>query len=88
MWKQIYEALKQLLLLTQQTEKNRSEIKELRQEFQELTSVVERLVYELHRARENEAHEREKMALRLENEMLKFERRISGKSDGEPKGEE
>lgn len=66
MWKQIYEALKQLLLLTQQTERNRSEIKELRQELQELTSVIERLAYEVRRSRENEEHEREKMALRLE----------------------
>jgi predicted nucleic acid-binding Zn-ribbon protein len=88
MWKQIYEALKQLLLLTQQTERNRGEIKELRQELQELTSVVERLAYEVRRARDDEAHEREKMTLRLENEMLKFERRISGKTDRDPKGEE
>lgn len=88
MWKQIYEALKQLLLLTQQTEKNRGEIKELRQELQELASVVERLAYEVRRTRDNEAHEREKMRLRLENDLLKFERRIPGKHEREPKGDE
>jgi predicted nucleic acid-binding Zn-ribbon protein len=88
MWKQIYEALKQLLLLTQQTEQNRVEIKELREELDDLTSAVERLAYEMRRDRENEAHEREKLVLRLENELLKFERRISGKVDLDSKDEE
>ncbi len=46
-----------------------------------MASAVERLAHELHRVRENEAHEREKMALKLENELLRFERRLpSGKS--------
>ena len=87
MWKQIYEALKQLLLLTQQTEQNRVEIKELRQELDDLTSAVELLAYEVRRDRENEAHEREKLVLRLQNELLKFERRLPGKVDPDPKGE-
>lgn len=34
------------------------------------------VAYELNRTNENERHEREKMALRLENELLKFERRL------------
>ncbi len=76
MWKQLFESLKQLLLLTEQTRQNRSEIKELRQELHDLAKAVERLAYELHLFRENETHEREKMALRLENEMLRFERRL------------
>ena len=61
-----------------------AEIKELRQELKDLIAVVQRLAYEIHRASENEAHEREKLVLRLENELLKFERRLpSGKSDKE-----
>ncbi len=64
------------------------EIKELRQELDDLTSAVERLAYEVRRNRENEAHEREKLVLRLENELLKFEHRIPGKIDPDPKGEE
>jgi uncharacterized protein YoxC len=77
--------------LTQRTEQNQIEIEELRQELKELSAAVkelnttvQRLIYELHRVSENERHEREKMALRLENEMLKFERRLpQGRSDGE-----
>jgi hypothetical protein len=33
--------------------------------------------YKLHRSKENKAHEREKIALRWENEMLRFERGLS-----------
>jgi len=48
-----------------------------------MASALERLAYEVRRvsekvdrASENEAHEREKLALRLQNELLKFERRL------------
>ncbi len=64
------------------------EIKELREELDDLTSAVERLAYEVRRGQENETHEREKLLLRLENELLKFERRLPGKADPDPKGEE
>ena len=76
MWKQVAESLKQLLLLTERTQQNRREIKELRQEMRDHAKAVERLTYEAQRSRDQEAHEREKIALRLENEMLRFERRL------------
>ncbi len=40
---------------------------------------------EMQHIRENEAHEREKMALRLENTLLKFDKRLPapGKEDAE-----
>ena len=82
MFKQLYDLVKQLLLLARETQQNKAEIKELRQELKDLTAVVQRLAYEIHRTSENEAHEREKLVLRLENELLKFGRRLpSGKSD-------
>jgi uncharacterized protein YoxC len=83
MLKQLYEAIKQILLLTHKTEQNREEIKELRQQVRDMASALERLAYEARRvsekvdhAGENEAHEREKLALSLQNELLKFERRL------------
>lgn len=93
MWKQLYDAIKQLVLLTHQTERNREEIKELGQQVRELARALERLAYEVHRVNErvdyvskNEAQEREKLTLRLENELLKFERRLpSGKEPEQPK---
>ncbi|MGA9767915.1 MAG: hypothetical protein WBV94_02675 [Blastocatellia bacterium] len=48
MFKQLYDLIKQLLLLAQDTQQNKAEIKELRQELKELTSVVQRLAYEIH----------------------------------------
>ncbi len=82
MFKQLYDLVKQLLLLARETQQNKAEIKELRQELKDLTAIVQRLAYEIHRTSENEAHEREKLVLRLENDLLKFERRLpSGKSD-------
>lgn len=80
MWKQFYEWVKWLVLLAQEVRRNRADIKELQNQFEELTAVVQELVFEVRRNKENEAHEREKLVLKLENAMLKFERRLtSGK---------
>jgi len=66
MWKQFYAAIKQLLLLTHQTDENREQIKELRHQVREFASAIERLAYEVRRIDEkvdyyarNEAQERE-----------------------------
>lgn len=84
MFTQLYELIKQLLLIARETQQNKAEIKELRHELKELTTIVQRLAFEIHRTSENEAHEREKLVLRLENHLLKYERRLSsGKSDQE-----
>ena len=56
----------------------------MRQEIQKLNEAVQHLAYEIQRGRENEAHERQNLTLRLENVLLKFERRLPpGKSDNE-----
>jgi hypothetical protein len=44
--------------------------------------VVDWLVSEVRHARETESHEREKLALRLENALLRFERRLPGGKQG------
>lgn len=78
MWKEIYEWATQLLILSKETERNRADTKELREEVERLMLVVQGLAFEIKRlgekidhAHENETHEREKLALKLENEMLK-----------------
>jgi hypothetical protein len=76
MFKRLLEMAKQLLTLTQETQHNKAEIKELRQETRSLTEVVQRLVYEIHRVGERDEHERDKMKLWLENQLLRFERRL------------
>jgi hypothetical protein len=41
-----------------------------------MSEVLQRLVYEIHRVGERDDHEREKIKLWLENQLLKFERRL------------
>ncbi len=82
MWKQILDWFKHLFTLSQQTQQNRADIKELRQEMTSFAENILRLAYELRNFKDTEALEREKMALRLENELLRFERRmLKGKTE-------
>ncbi len=76
MWKKLYEVLSRLLALTQKVERHDKEILGLQQEVKNLTVVVQRLVYEIQRISDRETHERDKMQLRLENQLLRFERRL------------
>lgn len=85
MWKKLYEVLSRLFALTQKVERHDKEIVGLKQDVKDLTAVVQRLVYEIHRISERETHERDKMQLRLENQLLRFERRLppAGKDEGD-----
>jgi hypothetical protein len=62
--------------IAEDTERNTAAIKELRQELREMGQLVNWLAFELRRLKENEAHEREKVSLSLQNELLRFERRL------------
>lgn len=84
MWKQLTEWLTQMIVLARETQRNSDDIKQMRREIDEMARALERLAYEVRRGQEEEKHEREKLALRLENELLKFERRLpTGKSTEE-----
>ena len=84
MWKQLTEWLTQMIMLAKETQRNQDDIKQMRREIRDIYSKLERLAYEIQKTREEDRHEREKLALRLENELLKFERRLpSGDSVGE-----
>ena len=77
MWKQLISIVKKIFTLAEQTERNEGEIKEIRRELREVMSAIERLAYELRRTSDRERSEREKLALSLENQLLKFERGTS-----------
>ena len=49
---------------------NRDNTERLEQEVRDLTTVVRQLAFELQRTRENQAHEMEKLELRLKLELL------------------
>ncbi len=82
MWQKLLSYFVRLLTLVEKTEQNKTEIREIRQELRELTATVQNLSYEIHLLRKEQNHKMEKLALRLENELLKFERRLpSSKHD-------
>lgn len=67
---------KRLLLLVEHTNRNSDDIKELQKQVKDLATAFERLAYEIRRVSDKDDNEREKLTLRLENELLKFERRL------------
>ena len=76
MWKKIYELLEQLVTLAQRVSRHDKQIEELRQEVRELTGMVHRLAIEVNRLSDRQTSDREKIELWVENQMLKFERRL------------
>jgi hypothetical protein len=76
MFKQIYALARQLVTLMQDVQQLKAEHKEFRQDLRVLVEIVRQLKYEQQRDRENATHEREKLLLRLENALLRFERRL------------
>lgn len=90
MWTKILEYAQTLIFLQRETQQNKSDIKEceqeikenkrdiekLRAEFNNLVLLVQKLSFDIQQISDRETSERQRMALQLENEMLKFERRL------------
>lgn len=90
MWAKILEYAQALIFLQRETQQNKADIKEceqenkenkrdiekLRAEFNNLVLLVQRLSFDIQQVSDRETSERQRMALQLENEMLKFERRL------------
>jgi hypothetical protein len=78
-----------LVTLMQDVQKLKADHKEFRQELRDLLDIIRHLKFEPQRDRENATHEREKLLLRVENALLRFERRLppgsspSGRSDSD-----
>jgi hypothetical protein len=83
MWKQFYEWAKWLFLLAQEMRDIRSDVTQVQRELEDLTIAVRELSYEVRRNSENDSHEREKLVLKLENRLLRFERQITTGSQSE-----
>ena len=80
MWKLLGDFAKRIAFLTQDTQKNKTDIAELQKQVQELTEKMRQMAYENRRDRENAAHAHENLLLRLENALLRSERRtLTGK---------
>lgn len=77
MLEKLVQAVRDFIFINEQLKRNTDEIKELRKRVEDLTLLNERLAFEIQRTRENEAHEREKLVLRLEKQPV--EKRLSSK---------
>ncbi|HXI73835.1 MAG TPA: hypothetical protein VNN22_26125 [Verrucomicrobiae bacterium] len=75
MLKKLLEYFTRLLTLAEATRENKTEIAEMRAELRDLALTVQLLA-------NNQRHDMEKLALRLENELLKFERRLPPSKHG------
>ncbi len=98
MWQNLIDFARHIFNFGQETRRHSEDIKELQREVRQVTAALQHLAYEhqrvldaIDRAKENnqhlqqnEAQEREKIMLRLENEMLKFERRLPPSKDNPP----
>ncbi len=71
MLEKFFQAFKDLVFVLELSKRNADDVRELRRRTDDLSLLVERLAYEIARVRENEAHEREKLLLRLENKSIK-----------------
>lgn len=97
MWTKILEYAQNLIFLQRETQQNKADIKEceqeikenkrdlekLRSEFNQLVLLVQKLSFDIERIDEREKAERERLALELSYEMLKFERRLPQGKDSE-----
>ena len=67
---------RELLTLKNQVEMNTTEVKEIRQDLHELSEAVRNLANVVQRNQDANAHEREKLELRLEIVLLKYFRQL------------
>ena len=75
MWNKLLDYFAHLLTVAESTRENKAEIAQVRSELRDLALSVQLLA-------NNQQHEMEKLALRLENELLKFERRLPQSKHG------
>lgn len=89
MWNKFFGLVKLVINFGEQTKKNTDRIDALEEHVQNLDDGMTRMAYEIQRLRDemrhfkdNESNEREKMALRLENTLLRMGNRLPApKSD-------
>ena len=76
MFKQVIDAVRQMLFLGRDVEQNKQDIAMLKEQLVETNQLVQQLAFEIQRINEREQHEREKFMLKVENALLRFERQL------------
>lgn len=75
------------LTLSREVSELRHAVRDLQKRDEDKTDLLRDVLFALQRESENRRHEHDKLLLRLENELLKFERRLppSKAADDEPR---
>ena len=76
MFRQFVDAVRQTLFLLRDVEQNKQDIATLKEQLAETNQVVRQLALEFRHLGEREQQEREKLMLKLENVLLRFERQL------------
>lgn len=75
MIKELTQIFRDLAYFTELGRRNNDELKDLRNRHHDLALGIQQLAMEMERLRENEAHEREKLFLKVENLLAKSEQK-------------
>jgi hypothetical protein len=76
MLRKLLEIVRTQLFLVRDVQENRDKLNQLRKEFDTLADVVVELQHQIRTVREEDRNEREKVILKIENVLLKFERQL------------
>lgn len=76
MWRQLLTLIRTAFTLARDLEQTRAEIKEINQQLLDMTLALQRLSDEIRLVSLREQSEREKLALELENALLRAERAL------------
>jgi len=81
MFKRLVEVVRQMLFLLKDVEQNKEDLATLKEQLAETNESLRGLAFELQRVREADVHEREKLMLKIENILLRFERQLPPAKD-------
>ncbi len=82
MWEKIYNALATLVKIGVKVEKHEKEIDALKKENRELAAIIYEILAELRNVSQQRDSDRREIALFIENQLLKFERRLPSGKEG------
>jgi hypothetical protein len=80
--KQLFDLIRNSFLLSREIQENRKDVEELRRDLDKVEDSLRELALLIR----EERHEREKLALQLENILLRFERRLPPGPTSKPRG--
>jgi predicted metal-dependent enzyme (double-stranded beta helix superfamily) len=74
----IFKALKSVITLADDVQRQQTELKEIRRDLRDLTIIVHALAQDIHNSKEHAEQRHKNLLLELENRLLKFENRLPG----------